>query len=137
MEKQLDDTHQRHDQRIEYGLEQDWTDERRAAIAIDEVELVGHQDHLADDQRQRRGDQEVRQREPVVVDHQVGGKDDQVEGAEEIDGRRQDDLQLLQQEASDRGCGHIRPPSTTKFCAEISRLSSAARNSAMRAMSGG
>src|SRR5438067_6987899 len=59
MEKQLDDTHQRHDQRIEYGLEQDWTDERRAAIAIDEVELVGHQDHLDDDQRQRRGDQEV------------------------------------------------------------------------------
>ena len=32
---------------------------------------------------------------------------------------------------------HIRPPSTTKFCAVTSRLSSAASHSTMRAMSGG
>ena len=127
--------------RVEERLVEDGLDQRRTAKAVDQPDVVGHQHGLADDQRRGGGEHEARQLEPVVVDQQVGGEDDEVEREQEEQRGRQHVLEGVKDAAADPPRNgrrvHIRPPSTTKFCAVTSRLSSAASHSTMRAMSGG
>ena len=121
----------RTDEAVEDRLVEDGLDQRGAAKAVDQPDLVGHQDGLAHHQGSHGGDHEARRPEPVVVGQQVGGEDDQVEGDEEIERRRQQVPEGSQHAAAGarrqgRRQAHMRPPSTTKFCAVTSRLSSAA-----------
>src|SRR6266508_5241621 len=82
--------HHQHDQGVEERLVEDGLDQRRASEAVDQLDAVGHQHGLADDQRGGGGQQEARQLEPVVVDQEVGGEDNEVEGdQEEQRGRQQ------------------------------------------------